>query len=105
MTIKQPVSSRAESNTVLDHVRPAVGHRPNVRGLNLGFPAPVDDAQPRNCAGVVVSFANVSTKVRITNPPVQKDLLNQPFLHLLRTSEQPSRLWIGMFRIEFEANC
>lgn len=76
-----------QSDAVLDHIGTAVGYRPDMRSLNFGPAAAVDDPQPCHRATVIVGLTHVPPEAGVTNLPIQKDLFDAPFLLLDRRVE------------------
>lgn len=76
MAVEKPMCGRRQGQTVLDDIGAAVSHGPDMRSLGLGTPPTINDAEPRDCASVLVSLEDVIPEIRVTDLPINEYLLD-----------------------------
>ena len=82
MPVEQPVNSARKCYSVLDHIRPALRHRPNMGCLRLGLATAIDNAKPCDRAPVVVGAANLAAEGGISDFAIDQNLLDPALLLL-----------------------
>ena len=65
--VEQPMYGGSKCNSVLHHVRPAVGHRPNMSALHLRLASMVKQHKACDCATIFVRFANQCSEICFPN--------------------------------------